>query len=94
MPQMAALSRGGWGAPGVFEMVCAILLIVQAAVKWMAVLTPLAAAALALEALALAVLFAQYLLALTATNPLIYVAVMALVAAFVAYGHFTLTPLA
>ena len=94
MPQTAALSRGVWGAIGVFEMLCAILLIVPAATRLMPVLTPLAAAALALEALALAVLFAQYSLAVTATNPLCYVVVMALVAAFVAYGRFTLRPLA
>ena len=94
MPQTAALSRSGWGALGVFEMLCAILLVVPAAAKWMPILTPLAAAALALEALALAVLFAQYSLALTATNPLCYVVVMALVAAFMAYGRFTLRPFA
>jgi hypothetical protein len=94
VPSSGALSRGGWGAIGVFEMVCAILLIVPAAAKWMPVLTPLAAAALALEALALAALFAQYSLTLTATNPLIYVVVMGLVAAFVAYGRFKLRPLA
>jgi hypothetical protein len=75
-------------------MLCAILLIVPAAAKWMPVLTPLAAAALALEAFTLAVLFAQYSLVLTATNPLMYVVVMGLVAAFVAYGRFTLKPLA
>jgi hypothetical protein len=92
MPQMTALSRGGWAAIGIFEMLSAILLIVPAGVKWMPVLTPLAAAALALDALALAVLFAQYSLALTATNPLVYVVVMALVAAFVAYGRFRLRP--
>ena len=92
MPQTAALSRGTWGALGVFEMVCAILLIVPGAVKWIPLLTPLAAAALALEALALAVLFAQYSLALASTNPLVYVVVMALLAAFVAYGRFILRP--
>lgn len=94
MPQTAALPRGGWGALGVFEMMCAILLIVPAAVKWMPALTPLAAAALTLESLALVVLFAQYSLALTSTNPLLYVVAMALVAAFVAYGRFALRPLA
>lgn len=94
MPQTAALPRAGWGALGVFEILCAILLIIPAATKWMPVLTPLAAAALTLEALALTVLFAQYSLALTAVNPLLYVAVMALVAAFVAYGRFMLRPLA
>lgn len=93
MPQTAAFSRGGWAAFGVFEMLCAILLIVPAAVKWIPVLTPLAAAALALESLLLAVIFARYSLALATTNPLVYVVVMGLVAAFVAYGRFMLWPL-
>ena len=93
VPSAAALSRVGWGTLGVFEMLCAILLIVPAAAKWTPILTPLAAAALALAAFTLAVLFAQYSLAVTASNPLIYVIVMGLVAAFVAYGRFTLRPL-
>ena len=94
MPPTAALPRVGWGAIGVFEMLCAVLLIVPAAANWMPVLTPFAAAALALECMALGAIFAQYSLALTATNPLIYVVAMGLVAAFVAYGRFTLRPLA
>src|SRR2546421_891022 len=49
---MRALSRGGWRALGVLEMVGAVLLVVPAAAHWMPVLTPLAAAALALETLA------------------------------------------
>jgi hypothetical protein len=79
---------------GVFEMVCGILLIVPAAAKWMPVLTPLAAAALALETLALAGLYAQYSLQLTAANPLVWAAVMGLVAAFVAYERYALRPAA
>jgi hypothetical protein len=75
-------------------MMCTILLIVPAAIKRMPVLTPLAAAALALEAPALVVLFAQYSLALTATNPLVYVLMMALIAGFVAYERFAIRPLA
>lgn len=92
VPSSAALSRGVWAAIGVFEMLCALLLVVPGVAKWIPVLTPLAATALALEALALAVLFARYSLALTATNPLCYVVVMGLAAAFVAYGRFTLRP--
>jgi hypothetical protein len=92
MPAMSALSRGGWGALGVFEMLCAVLLIVPAAAKWMPVLTPLAAAALALESLALAALYAQHSLQLTATNPLVWVVVMGLMAVFVAYGRYALKP--
>jgi hypothetical protein len=89
-PAAAALSRGAWGAIGVFEMLCAVLLIVPAATKWMPVLTPIAAAALALESLALGALFAQYSLKLTATNPLVWVVGIGLVAAFVAYGRYAL----
>ena len=92
VPAIAALSRGGWAALGVFEMLCGVLLIVPAAVNWMPVLTPLAAAALALESLALAGLYARYSLELTATNPLVWVVLMALMAAFVAYGRYALRP--
>jgi hypothetical protein len=92
MPAMGALSRGGWGALGVFEMLCAVLLVVPAAANWMPVLTPLAAAALALESLALAGLYARYSLTLTAANPLVWVVVIALMAAFVAYGRYGLMP--
>jgi hypothetical protein len=93
-PAAAALSRGGWGAIGGFEMLCAVLLVVPAATKWMPVLTLLAAAALALESLALGGLFVRYSLKLTAANPLVWVAGMGLVAAFVAYGRYALSPLA
>jgi hypothetical protein len=92
VPAMGALSRGGWGALGVFEMLCAVLLVVPAAANWMPVLTPLAAAALALESLALAGLYARYSLEVTAINPLVWVVVMGLMAAFVAYGRYALRP--
>ncbi len=36
---LRALSRGGWRALGVLEMVCAVLLVVPAAAKWIPVLT-------------------------------------------------------
>jgi hypothetical protein len=55
---------------------------------------PFAADALALESLALALLYAQYSLAIAATNPLVYVVVMGLMAAFVAYGRYALGPAA
>ncbi len=94
MPAMGALSRGGWRALGVFEMLCAVLLVVPAAANWMPVLTPLAAAALALESLVLAGLYARYSLSPTAANPLVWVVMIALMAAFVAYGRYALSPLA
>jgi hypothetical protein len=92
VPAMSALPRGARGVIGAFEVVCGILLIVPAATNWMPKLTPLAAAALALESLALAALYARYSLALTATNPLVFVVMGAVMAAFVAYGRHTLVP--
>jgi len=91
--QMRALPRGGWRALGVLEMVGAVLLVAPAAAKWMPVLTPLAAAVLALETLALAALYARYSLKLAATNPMVWAAVMGLLAVFVAYGRYVLSPL-
>jgi hypothetical protein len=90
--QMRALSRGGWRALGVLEMVCAVLLIVPVGANWMPILTPLAAGVLALETLTLAGLYARYSLKLTAANPLVWSAVMGLLAAFVAYGRYALMP--
>jgi hypothetical protein len=78
---------------GVFEMVGAVLLVVPAAVKWMPALTPLAAAALALETLGLAALYARYSLEIAVTNPMVWALVMGLLAAFVAYGRYTRSPL-
>jgi DoxX-like family len=94
VPTTGALPRAGWSALGVFEMLCAILLVVPAAAKWMPVLTPLAALALAMECLALAGLFARFSLKLTAANPLVWVVAMGLMAVFVAYGRYALRPLA
>ena len=94
VPAASALSRGGWGAVGGFEMLCAVLLIVPAATKWMPGLTPLAAVALVVESLALAAIYARFSLALAATNPLPYVVAAALIAGFVAYGRYVLRPLA
>ena len=91
-PFFGALPRGGWSALGVFEVLCAVLLVVPAAANRMPILTPLAAAALGLESLALAVLYARYSLALTAANPLVWVVAAALIAAFVAYGRYLLKP--
>ena len=93
-PFYGALSRGGWSTIGVLEMLGAVLLIVPAAARWMPVLTPLAAAALALESFLLAGLYAGYSVKLTAANPFIWSLVMALLAAFVAYGRYALRPIA
>lgn len=90
VPTTAALPRAAWTALGVFEMVCAVLLVIPAATKRMPALTPLAAAALALESLALAAVYARYSLNLAAVNPLVWVIAMAVMAVFVAWGRYTL----
>lgn len=84
--QFAGVPRPVWGALGVIEMVGGVLLIVPAALKWMPALTPAAAAVLAVETLALVVLYASYSLELRAENPLVWAVVMFGLVAFVAYA--------
>ncbi|HET8935657.1 MAG TPA: DoxX family protein [Polyangiales bacterium] len=91
--QMPALPLAGWQALGVIEMLGGVLLIVPGAIKWMPSLTPLAAAVLTVETLLLVVIYAQYSLAITATNPLVFAVVQAVLVAFVAYGRYVLVPL-
>jgi uncharacterized membrane protein YphA (DoxX/SURF4 family) len=90
--QMQLLPHAGWRLLGALEVVGGILLIIPAATKWMPSLTPLAAAVLALETLALAGLYASKSLKLAATNPLVWAAVMGLLVAFVAYGRYAISP--
>lgn len=92
--QAGAFSGGAWRAIGVIEIVGAILLITPAALNWMPGLTPLAAVLLAVESLVLSIVYARKSLAPTAANPLMYSAVMGILAAFVAYGRYALSPLA
>ncbi|MET0388445.1 MAG: hypothetical protein ABW321_20915 [Polyangiales bacterium] len=84
--QLTAIPHAGWRALGAFEMVGAVLLIVPAAA------TPLAAAALTVETLAISIVYAQYSLELAATNPLVWSVVMGVLVAFVAYGRARLAP--
>lgn len=87
VPSSATLPQAGWAVIGVLEIVCAILLIVPAATKRMPWLTPLAAAILTVEALALSGNHAMYSLDLAATNPLVWSATMAVIAGIVAVGR-------
>jgi len=91
--QMRVLSHGAWRTLGMFEIVCGILLVIPAAASWMPVLTPIAAAVLALETIILSGLYARYSLKLTAANPLVWSVAMALMATFVAYGRYQLIQL-
>ncbi len=92
--QFRALPPAGWRALAVIEMLGAVLLIVPAVADWMPLLTPLAACVLALENLGLAGLYSRYSRKLAVANPLVWALVMALVAAFVAYGRYSHSPAA
>jgi hypothetical protein len=85
---MRAISRGGWRALGVLEMVGGVLLILPlAAANLNPILTPVVAAVLALETFALAALYARYSRRVAATNPMVWAIVMGVLAAFLAYGR-------
>jgi hypothetical protein len=86
---MQALSRNGWRLLGVIEMIGAVLLIAPMALHWMPGLTPLAAAVLAVETLGLAALYARYSLKFTPANPMVWAAVMGLLAVVVACGRYS-----
>ncbi len=85
MKGAVAFPREAWIGLGVFEMVGAVLLIVPAALNWMPVLTPVAAAALAVETLLLAAIYASYSAAITVENPMTWAIVMGVLMTWVAW---------
>lgn len=85
MPQTAALPHSAWIALGVFEVICGLLLIIPF-VKGRFI--PIAATALLVESIALAVIDARYSTEFTAQNPLVWVIVMAMESAFIAFFRF------
>ena len=88
------LSSGAWRAFGAIELLGGLLLVVPAALGRMPMLTAHAAALLTLETLFLAGIYAKQSLKLVVANPLVWAAVMGIMAAFVAYGRYVLHPLA
>jgi VIT1/CCC1 family predicted Fe2+/Mn2+ transporter len=92
-PPMTAIPLAGWRALGLVEMLGAILLIVPAAISWMPELTVVAAAVLALENFILATIYAKHSFKLVASNPLVWAVIIGLLAAFVSYGRFALSPI-
>jgi hypothetical protein len=89
-----AFSNNTWRALGVLEMAGAVLLIVPAATGFLPGLTLLAAVVLALETLVLAAIYAKNSLKLAVTNPMTWALVMGILAAFVAFGRYALSPMA
>ena len=78
---MRALPRGLWAFLGAFSFLCGLGLLFPA-------LTPLAAAAVAVESVFLSVLYIYF----GDFSPLFYSVAMAVIAAFIAYGRFALKP--
>lgn len=78
-----------WKLVGVVEIVGGLLLIVPGAIGWMPELTGCAALVLAVENLLLSAHNARFSRKLSAANPLVWSAVMMVLAAIVAYGRYT-----
>ena len=90
VPSFGALPRGAWMALGILELVCAVGLIVPAALHWQPRLTVLAATLLAIESLVFIGVHAKY----REITPIILSGVLGLLMAFIAYGRLFLAPIA
>ena len=84
-----AFSREIWMAIGIFELLCALALVVPAAMRKSPILTPIAAVGLAVEGVLFAALHYRY----AERSPMVFSLVLAAAAVFVAYGRFVLRPL-
>jgi DoxX-like family len=84
-----ALPREAWMALGILELVCAVGLIVPAALHWQPALTVVAAAVLAIESLVFIGVHVKY----REVTPIIMSAVLGLLMAFIAYGRMVLKPI-
>ncbi|HYC58358.1 MAG TPA: DoxX family protein [Thermoanaerobaculia bacterium] len=83
VPSFGALPREMWMALGIVELVCAVALIVPAALRWRPRLTVLAAAVLAVESLVFIGVHVKY----GEVTPIVMSGVLGLVMAFIAYGR-------
>jgi uncharacterized membrane protein YphA (DoxX/SURF4 family) len=89
VPSFGALPREAWTALGILELLCAVGLIVPAALHWKPALTPVAAAVLAIESLVFVWVHVQY----REIPPILVSAVLGLLMAFLAYGRWVLSPI-
>jgi hypothetical protein len=89
VPSFGALPRQAWTAFGILELVCAVGLIVPAALHWRPALTVVAAAALTIESLVFVWVHIQY----REITTIILSGVLGLLMAFIVYGRMVLKPL-
>lgn len=88
MPSLKAIPQGAWLTMSVFELLCALALILPAFNRQLAILVPVAAAYIAAEML----LFSGLHIHSGDSNygPMIYWLVVAAICAFIAYGRLVL----
>jgi uncharacterized membrane protein YphA (DoxX/SURF4 family) len=89
VPSFGALPRGAWMSLGILELICAIGLIVPAALRWRPTLTVVAAAVLAIESLVFVWVHVKY----RESTSIIVSGVLGLLMAFIAYGRLALKPI-
>jgi len=89
VPSFGALPREVWKALGILELVCAVGLVVPAALHWYPALTVAAAAVLALESLVFVWVHAKY----REMTTIIMSGVLGLLMAFLVYGLMVLKPI-
>jgi len=89
VPSFGALPRKGWMALGILELVCAVGLIVPAALHWQPALTVAAATVLMLESLVFVWVHVKY----GEIKAIILSGVLGLLMAFIAYGRMVLKPI-
>jgi hypothetical protein len=91
MPSLKAIPPLVWQGLGVFEILCAVALILPAFYKPVAFLAPVSAMAIASVMVIYCVL--HVLSGAAENSPMIYWGVVAAVCAFIAYGRWVLAPL-
>ena len=89
VPSFGALPRPVWTTFGVIELVCAVGLVVPAALHWKPSLTVVAAIVLAIESLVFIWVHVKY----GETPSIIVSGGLGLLMAFIAYGRMVLRPL-
>jgi hypothetical protein len=90
MPSLKAIPAGVWTGLGVFEILCAIALVLPAIYRPLGFLAPAAAIAIALVMVAYCVLHMQS--GTEGFGPMIYWSVVAAICLVIAYGRLVLSP--
>jgi uncharacterized membrane protein YphA (DoxX/SURF4 family) len=88
VPSFGALPRGAWKALGLLELVCAVGLIVPAALRWHPAFTVAAAAVLTVESFVFVWVHVRY----REITPILLSGVLGILMAFIAYGRMVLKP--